>query len=65
MADTETGAVITFDDGSTKNLRSTVEDIEGAIGGITMPIVVPMIKVVDEDGREVWINVNHIRELRD
>jgi hypothetical protein len=63
MADNEINTVITFSDDERFDLQSTVEQIEEAIGSITLPNIIPLIKVVDAEGREVRINVNHIRAL--
>jgi hypothetical protein len=65
MADNEINAVITFSDDKRIELQSTVEQIEQAIGSIMVPNIIPVIKVVDAEGRDVRINVNHIRALRE
>ena len=65
MADSKTNAVITFSNDERMDLQSTVRQIEDAIGAITVPNIIPAIKVVDAGGREVRINVNHIREIRE
>ena len=65
MADSKINAVITFGNEQRMDLQSTVQQIEDAIGGITVPNIIPVIKVVDAGGREVRINVNHIREIRE
>jgi len=65
LADSKTNAVITFSNDERMDLQSTVRQIEDAIGAITVPNIIPAIKVVDAGGREVRINVNHIREIRE
>jgi hypothetical protein len=62
MADMEINAVITFTDGQTMEVQSTVGQITGAIRGATNPHI-PLAKVVDERGRNVWINADHIRSI--
>ena len=64
MTDNKINAVITFSNDQRMDVRSTVQQIEDAVGGITVPNIIPSIKVVDAGGREVRINVNHIREIR-
>jgi hypothetical protein len=44
-------------------VRSTFEQIKNAIDGVTLPHD-PLIKVIDEDGQEVWLNANHIRLIK-
>jgi hypothetical protein len=58
-------AVITFSNDERMDVQSTVQQIEDAIGDITVPNIIPVIKVVDVSGRVVRINVNHIREIRE
>ena len=65
MADSKINAVITFSNDERIELQSTVQQIEDAVGAITVPNIIPAIKVVDARGREVRINVNHIREIRE
>jgi hypothetical protein len=65
LADSKINAVITFSNDQRMDLQSTVQQIEAAIGSITVPNIIPVIKVVDADGREVRINVNTIREIRE
>ena len=65
MADSKINAVITFSNDERLELQSTVQQIEDAVGAITVPNIIPAIKVVDARGREVRINVNHIREIRE
>ena len=64
MADSNINAVITFSNDQRMDVQSTVQQIEDAVGGITVPNIIPSIKVVDAGGREVRINVNYIREIR-
>ncbi len=59
MADEETNAVIVLDTGKPLKVQSTVKEINAEIEG-RKNLTLPMIPVVDEDGREVWINANHI-----
>ncbi len=59
MADNEKNAVIILDSGKHFNVRSTIEQINGEIEG-RKNLSLPMIPVVDESGREIWINANHI-----
>jgi uncharacterized protein YlzI (FlbEa/FlbD family) len=61
MADNEKHAVIILDSGKHLNVQSTVVEIESQITaekekGASLAV----IKVVDESGREIWINANHI-----
>jgi len=65
LADSKINAVITFSNDERIELQSTVQQIEDAVGAITVPNIIPAIKVVDARGREVRINVNHIREIRE
>jgi uncharacterized protein YlzI (FlbEa/FlbD family) len=59
MADNEKNAVIILDSGKHFNVQSTIKEIEGAVEAKKM-VPLPVIKVVDESGREIWINANHI-----
>ena len=59
MADEETNAVIVLDTGKPLKVQSTVKEINAEIEG-RKNLTLPMIPIVDEDGREVWINANHI-----
>ena len=65
MDDSKINAVITFSNDHRMDVQSTVQQIEDAVGAITVPNIIPAIKVVDAGGREVRINVNHIREIRE
>jgi hypothetical protein len=60
MADNENKAVIVFADGESIYVQSTVKQIHDEIGGATTPHI-PIIKVVDEHGVDLWVNANHIR----
>jgi uncharacterized protein YlzI (FlbEa/FlbD family) len=59
MADDETNAVIVLDNGKPLKVQTTVSQISSEIEG-QKNLALPVIKVVNEDGREVWINANHI-----
>jgi hypothetical protein len=59
MADEETNAVIVLDTGKPLKVQSTVKQINAEIEG-RKNLTLPLIPVVDEHGREVWINANHI-----
>jgi hypothetical protein len=51
--------VIVLDTGKPLKVQSTVKQINAEIEG-RKNLTLPMIPVVDEHGREVWINANHI-----
>jgi uncharacterized protein YlzI (FlbEa/FlbD family) len=59
MADNEKNTVIILDSGKHFNVQNTIKEIEGAVEAKKM-VPLPVIKVVDESGREIWINANHI-----
>jgi uncharacterized protein YlzI (FlbEa/FlbD family) len=59
VADTEKNAVIILDNGNPLYVQSTVKEIESKIEAEKANSL-PVIKVADEHGREVWINGNHI-----
>jgi uncharacterized protein YlzI (FlbEa/FlbD family) len=59
MADNEKNAVIILDSGKHFNVQTTVKEIEGAVEA-EKRLPLPVIKLVDESGREIWINANHI-----
>jgi hypothetical protein len=59
MADKEKNAVIILDSGKHFNVQNTIKEIESAVEAKAM-VPLPVIKVVDESGREIWINANHI-----
>jgi hypothetical protein len=52
--------LIVFDDGSRIYTQSTVEQINDVISTVTASRI-PLIKVLDENGAELWINADHIR----
>ena len=64
MADNEKNAVIILDSGKHFNVQSTIKEIEGAVEANAM-VPLPVIKVVDESGREIWINANHIAAVHE
>jgi hypothetical protein len=53
-------ALIIFGDGIGLYVQSTVEQIKDEIAAVTGARI-PLIKVLDEDGAEAWINADHIR----
>ena len=59
MADNDKNAVIILDNGKPLIVQGTVKQISGEIEG-QKNLALPVIKVVDEDGREVLINATHI-----
>jgi hypothetical protein len=63
MADTEIKAEIIFDDNEMMEVQSTVAEITSEIEG-QKSLALPLIKVLDEDGAEVWLNANHIRMIK-
>jgi uncharacterized protein YlzI (FlbEa/FlbD family) len=63
MPDTEINTVITFTDDKRMDVQSTVEQITTAIE-TQKRMSLPVIKVVDAHGDEVWINANHIRAFK-
>jgi hypothetical protein len=62
MAGAEIKAEIVFAGNETLRLQSTVEQIKKEIGGVTGHI--PLIKVVSQEGDEIWLNANHIRAFK-
>jgi hypothetical protein len=52
--------MIIFDDGVGIYTNSTVEQIQDEIARVTGSRV-PVIRVVDAEGTELWINADHIR----
>jgi hypothetical protein len=62
MAD-EIKADIVFVDDTTWNVQSTVEQIKQELEGVTTAHI-PLIKVVNQNGDEVWLNANHIRAFK-
>jgi hypothetical protein len=63
VADNEVKAEIVFDDNEMMGVQNTVLEITGEIEG-QKRMALPLIKVIDEDGAEVWINATHIRTIR-
>jgi hypothetical protein len=63
MPDNERNTTIVFDDGTSIQVQSTIVEIKGQIEA-NKHLPLPLIEVVDEGGGQVWINANHIRELR-
>lgn len=59
MADGEKKAVIVLDDGKLVYVQSTIAQINSEIEK-RRSLNLPVIPVVDERGREVWLNANHI-----
>jgi hypothetical protein len=59
MADGEKKAVIVLDDGKLLYVQSTIAQINSEIEK-RKSLSLPVIPVVDERGREVWLNANHI-----
>jgi hypothetical protein len=49
--------------GKTHNLRSTVADVEAALDGVATPHV-PLVKVIDDRGQDLWINANQIETIQ-
>lgn len=44
-------------------MQSTVEQIKQELDGVTTSHI-PLIKVVNQNGDEVWLNANHIRAFK-
>jgi uncharacterized protein YlzI (FlbEa/FlbD family) len=63
MADTQINTVITFADDKRMDVQSTVEQITTAIE-TQKRMSLPVIKIIDPRGDEVWINANHIRTFK-
>lgn len=59
MADDEKKAVIALDDGKLLYVQSTIVQINSEIEK-RKSLNLPVIPVIDERGREVWLNANHI-----
>jgi hypothetical protein len=64
MADNEIKAEIIFESNEMMEVQSTVVEITSDIEG-QKNLALPMIKVADADGNEIWINANHIRMIKD
>jgi hypothetical protein len=47
------------------DVQSTVDEIEGVMRSVKLPNVIPVVKVVNASGREVGINLNHVREYEE
>ena len=62
VADAEIKAEIVFAGDETLRVRSTVEQIKKEIEGVTGHL--PLIKVVSQEGDEIWLNANHIRAFK-
>jgi hypothetical protein len=62
MAD-EIKAEIVFGDNEMMEVQSTVVEITSEIEG-QKSLALPLIKVADADGNEVWINATHIRMIK-
>jgi hypothetical protein len=63
MADNEIKAEIHFGDNEMMEVQSTVLEVTSEIEG-QKSLALPLIKVINEDGHEVWINANHIRMIK-
>jgi hypothetical protein len=64
MADNEIKAEIIFENDEMMEVQSSVVEIRGDIEG-QKNLALPMIKVADVHGNEIWINANHIRMIKD
>jgi hypothetical protein len=64
MADNEIKAEIIFENNEMMEVQSTVVEITSDIEG-QKNLALPMIKVADADGNEIWINATHIRMIKD
>ena len=63
MADNAIKAEIIFDDNEMMEVQSTVLEVTSEIEG-QKSLALPLIKVLDEDGAEVWLNATHIRMVK-
>lgn len=63
MADNAIKAEIIFDDNEMMEVQSTVLEVTSEIEG-QKSLSLPLIKVLDEDGAEVWLNATHIRMVK-
>jgi hypothetical protein len=63
MADNAIKAEIVFANNETMEVQSTVEEVTSEIEG-QKRMALPLIKVLDEDGAEVWLNATHIRMIK-
>jgi hypothetical protein len=63
MADNEIKAEIVFEDNEMMEVQSTVAEITREIEG-KKNLALPLIRVVNQGGDEIWINANHIRLIK-
>jgi hypothetical protein len=63
LADNEVKAEIVFDNNETMEVQSTVVAVTAEIEG-QKRMALPLIKVLDKEGADVWINATHIRTIR-
>jgi hypothetical protein len=63
VADNEVKAEIVFDNNETMEVQNTVLEVTSEIEG-QKSLALPLIKVLDEDGAEVWLNATHIRMIK-
>jgi hypothetical protein len=54
---------IIFDDGIGAYAQSSVEDIQDAIGKVSGSRI-PLIRILDGYGEELWVNADHIRAIQ-
>jgi hypothetical protein len=63
VADNAIKAEIVFDNNEMMEVQSTVLEVTSEIEG-QKSLALPLIKVLDEDGAEVWLNATHIRMIK-
>jgi uncharacterized protein YlzI (FlbEa/FlbD family) len=63
MPDRKIKAQIVFENGDKQFVMSTVEEIRTLMSGET-EAQFPLLKVVDQNGADLWIGAAHIREIR-
>jgi hypothetical protein len=63
VAENEVKAEIVFDNNETMEVQSTVLEVTSEIEG-QKRMALPLIKVLDQDGAEVWLNATHIRSIK-
>jgi hypothetical protein len=63
VADNAIKAEIVFHDNKTMEVQSSVSEVTSEIEG-QKRMALPLIKVLDEDGAEVWLNATHIRMIK-
>jgi hypothetical protein len=63
VADNAIKAEIIFDNNEMMEVQSTVLEVTSEIEG-QKSLSLPLIKVLDEDGAEVWLNATHIRMVK-